>query len=71
MVHICPRDGAVTLKLTEGFSHGNPIVYISTEASNAGVAALEGATYTPALADIESGLDDAPASAVEQSAKKK
>lgn len=65
VVRICPRDGAVTLKLTAGFSHGNPIVYISTEASNAGVAALEGATYTPALADIESGLDDAPASAVE------
>ncbi len=65
VVSICPRDGTVTLALTEGFSHGNPIVYLSTEASNAGVAALEGATFTPALSDVESGLDDAPASAVE------
>lgn len=65
VVRICPREGTVTLALTEGFSHGVPIVYISTEANNAGVAALEGATFTPALSDIESGLDDAPGSAVE------
>lgn len=65
VVRICPRDGTVTLALTEGFSHGKPIVYVSTDASQSGVAALEGATYAPALASIESGLDDAPDSAVE------
>ena len=65
VVRICPRDGTVTLALTNGFSHGKPIVYISTESDSAGVAALEGATHAPALSDIASGLDDAPDSAVE------
>lgn len=65
VVSICPRDGNVTLALTEGFSHGSRIVYLSTESDSAGVAALEGATHAPALSDIESGLDDTPDSAVE------
>ncbi|MDH3739593.1 MAG: hypothetical protein OER92_10390, partial [Alphaproteobacteria bacterium] len=65
VVRICPRDGSVTLALTEGFSHGAAIVYLSTDANNEAVAALEGATHAPALSDIESGLDDAPDSAVE------
>ena len=65
VVRICPRDGSVTLALTKGFSHGAAIVYLSTESDSAGVAALEGATHAPALSEIESGLDDAPDSAVE------
>lgn len=65
VVRICPREGSVTLSLTAGFSHGVSVVYISTEANKAAVAALEGATHTPALSEIDSGLDDAPGSAVE------
>ena len=65
VVRICPRDSSVTLSLTAGFSHGKRIVYVSTDSDSAGVAALEGATHAPALSDLESGLDDAPDSAVE------
>jgi hypothetical protein len=66
VVRICPKDGTVTLGLTEGFSFGKPVLYLSTEASDPGVAALEGATYTPALKDITTGHDDSAFSAVER-----
>lgn len=39
----------VTLELTAGLYHGKGILYISTEASDAAVAALEAATFTPLL----------------------
>ncbi|NKB48938.1 MAG: hypothetical protein GKS02_06190 [Alphaproteobacteria bacterium] len=65
VVSICPRDGSVTLSLTQGFSHGSPIVYISTESDSAGVAALEGATHAPALSEIESAIGDVAGDAVE------
>lgn len=65
VVRICPRDGEVTLALTQGFSHGSPIVYISTESDSAGVAALEGATHAPALSGIDSAIGDLPGEAVE------
>jgi len=65
VVHICPRDGTVTLALTSGFSHGKRIEYISSEANVALVAALEGATFAPRLSDVPAHLDDATWSAVE------
>ncbi|MBT4906244.1 MAG: hypothetical protein HOK98_11680 [Rhodospirillaceae bacterium] len=65
VVHICPRDGTVTLALTSGFSGGKRIEYISSEASVALVAALEGATFTPRLSDVPANQGDAVWSAVE------
>ena len=59
VVRICPRDGTVTLKLTLGYTFGKPIFYLSTEANDETVAALEGATYTPALKDVPFSLEDA------------
>ena len=66
VVAICPRDGVVTLALTTGFSFGRPVLYLSTEASDALPAALEGATFATALADIRVGGDDSAFSAVER-----
>jgi len=65
VVHICPRDGTVTLQLTGGFSGGKRIEYISSEANVALVAALEGATFTPRLSDVPANQGDALWSAVE------
>lgn len=65
VTRICPRDGTVTLALTAGFARGKRIEYVSTEASVALVAALEGATFAPRLAELPADLDDAPDSAVE------
>ena len=58
VVKICPRDGTVTLKLTLGYTFGKPIFYLSTEANDETVAALEGATYTPALKTVPFSLED-------------
>jgi hypothetical protein len=66
VVAICPRDGVVTLALTTGFSFGRPVLYLSTEASDALPAALEGATHAGALNDIKVGSDDSAFSAVER-----
>ena len=64
---ICPRDGTVTLKLTLGYTFGKPIFYLSTEANDPVVAALEGATYAPALKDVPFALEDAsPGEAAER-----
>ncbi|NUR07446.1 MAG: hypothetical protein HOQ45_10575, partial [Nocardioidaceae bacterium] len=41
--------GRVTLRETEGRSRGNVVHYVSTDASKAGPAALEGATLAPRL----------------------
>lgn len=65
VVSICPRTGAVTLSLTDGFAGGEILRYVSTESNVALVAALEGATHAPRLGDIPAGLNDAPWSAVE------
>ena len=35
--------------LTDGLARGNPVVYISTEASDPGAAAIEDVTYAPSL----------------------
>ena len=66
VVKICPRDGTVTIALTTGFSFGRPVLYLSTEASEALPAALEGATQAPGLTDIKVGGDDGAFSAVER-----
>lgn len=66
VMRICPRDGTVTLELTAGFSFSRPVLYLSTDANNELPAALEGATYAPALADIQIGGDDSLFSPVER-----
>jgi hypothetical protein len=66
VVRFCPSDGTVTLGLTQGFSFARPILYLSTEASDPLAAALESATYAPALGDVTVGHDDSAFSAVER-----
>lgn len=65
IVRICPREGTVTMALTDGFAGGKALSYVSTESNVALVAALEGATHAPRLGDVPAGLDDGPWSAVE------
>lgn len=65
VVRICPREGTVTMALTDGFAGGKLLSYVSTESSSALVAALEGATHAPRLEDVPANLHDAPWSAVE------
>jgi hypothetical protein len=66
---ICPQGeslATVTLRLTTGFSFAKPIFYLSTDASVDLAAALEEATFAPALANIDVGNDDAAFSAAER-----
>lgn len=49
VVAIDPRAKTVTLALIRGFAGGKRVLYISTEASDAGAAAIERATYVPSL----------------------
>ena len=65
VVRICPRDGTVTMALTDGFADGKTLRYVSTESNVALVAALEGATHAPRLGDVPADLDDGPWNAVE------
>lgn len=66
VVSICPEEGTVTLALTSGFSFARPVLYLSTDANHPLAAAMENATYAPALADIGVGRDDSAFSAVER-----
>lgn len=71
VVSICPGDdpgepGTVTLELATGFSFGRPVLYISSDASVDIAAALEGATFAPALANVPVGRDDSLFSSVER-----
>ena len=50
VVHIDKSAGTVDLKLTNGFSRGEKVLYVSTESTIELAAALEGATLAPALA---------------------
>ena len=52
----------VTLALTAGFARRNAVIYLSTDASDPGVAALEGSTFAPRLAQAPSAGDDSAAS---------
>jgi len=66
VLSICARDNVVTLALTTGFSFGRPVLYLSTDASHALPAAVEGTTLAPGLLDIKVGNDDTAFSAVER-----
>lgn len=63
---IDPFNMTVTLQMVNGFSFGRPLWYISTEASTAAVAAIEGATYAPLLQALVTGRDDSFSSPVER-----
>jgi hypothetical protein len=49
VVAIDTHAHTVTLLLAKGFANGRHVVYLSTEASDAGAAAIERATFVPAL----------------------
>jgi hypothetical protein len=53
----------VTLRLTHGFARGNAVSYLSTDASDPAVAALEGSTSVPRLAQAPRAGDDSTHSA--------
>jgi hypothetical protein len=55
-----PRAGTVTLHLTAGFYLHRNVLYLSTEASNTQIAALENATYAPNLAAAPQEANDDP-----------
>ena len=46
---IDPGAGTVSLLLADGFANGKKVLYISTEASDAGAATIERATYAPRI----------------------
>ena len=50
-----PRHATITLVLARGFTAGQPIAYISTDASDPGAAAIERSTYAPLLAKAGAG----------------
>jgi len=70
VVSICPGEegepGTVTMELVNGFSFGRPVQYLSTDASADIAAALEGAIFSPALANVPVGADDSLFSAIER-----
>jgi len=61
-----PFTPTVTLNLINGFSFGRPVWYLSTAASIPLGAAIEGATYAPALARVVLGKDDSFSSPIER-----
>jgi len=66
VVAIDPANRTVTLSLINGFSFGKPVLYISTEASDPTVAAIEGNTFAPRMRRLEVGIDDIARSGVER-----
>ncbi len=66
VVAIDPAQRTVTLNLINGFSFGKPVFYISSDASDPTIAAIEGNTLAPRLQRLETGIDDVPRSAVER-----
>jgi hypothetical protein len=60
------NNRTVTLKLTTGFSFGRPVLYLSTDANDPAIAALEGGTFSPGLQDVTVGGDDGAFSSVER-----
>ncbi|MEC4819091.1 MAG: hypothetical protein SAK29_38335 [Scytonema sp. PMC 1069.18] len=56
----------VTLNLVNGFSFGRPVWYLSMDSNDPTAAAIEGATFAPALQRVEVGNDDSFSSAVER-----
>lgn len=66
VVAIDYQQQTVTLDLTTGFSFARPVLYLSTDANDPAVAALEGATFAPGLEDLTVGGDDGAFSAIER-----
>ena len=56
-------DMEIIMQLAEGFARKKPVLYLSTEASDMGAAALEGATYAPKLNQAPGLGDDSTDSA--------
>lgn len=65
-VAFCPSAMTVTLSLTAGFSFGRPVLYLSTDANDPVVAALETATLAPGLQQLQVGFDDGAFSPTER-----
>jgi len=63
VVTLSTATGKVTLRETEGRSRGNVVHYVSTDASKAGPAALEGSTLAPRLDAAPTPGDDSTHSA--------
>jgi hypothetical protein len=63
VVHLDRDRGTVTLALTDGFSRGEAVAYLSTDATEAVAAALEGATWAPRLDAAPFPGDDSSGSA--------
>src|SRR5262245_30942078 len=66
VVKIDTVHNTVTLNIINGFSFGRPVLYMSTDANDPGVAAVEANTYAPLLKNIAVGRDDSFSSAVER-----
>ncbi len=69
VVKICPNGnggGTVTIDLTPIFSFAKPALYMSTEASDPMVAALDAGTFAPAIGDVPVGRDDSAFSSIER-----
>ncbi|KAJ8901534.1 hypothetical protein NDN08_003743 [Rhodosorus marinus] len=66
VIAICPEEQTVTLNLASGFSFARPVFYISTDANDMTVAALEASTFAPGLDAVVVGGDDSAFSAVER-----
>jgi len=66
VVGIDYQERTVTLDLTTGFSFARPVLYLSTDANDPAVAALEGATFAPGLEDLTVGGDDGAFSSIER-----
>jgi len=50
VISVDVERGVVTLQETSGEQGGRPVRYVSTDASDSAIAALEGSTFAPALA---------------------
>ena len=60
------EERTLTLSTTTGFSFARPILYLSTDANDPAVAALEGATFAPGLQSATVGGDDGAFSSIER-----
>ena len=63
---ICPEKQTVTIELVPGISFSRPVLYLTADASDPMVAAIEGVNFAPALANVQVGFDDGAFSAVER-----
>ncbi len=66
VVAIDPVKMTVTLQLVNGFSFGRPVWYLSTDASDPAVAAIEHSTFAPLLQKLQTGGDESFSSPVER-----